>query len=696
MNNFRLDRRSSAMPNRVGANGATIVPGKSAGSRLYLKLIGKTSGLQMPPTGPLSAEEINTVKSWIDLGAEWPDDLAGETPPAPPDPKATRSMEALRNGDRQTVQKMLREDPKIANLRGAGGSTPLMYAALYGEAETVRLLLKSGGDPNLRNEAGATALMWAIDDPEITRALLEKGADPNARSSYGVTPLIIAAGRFGSSAVVRLLLDHGADPSAKSSDASPRTPLSAAAQTGDEGVLRMLIDHGADVKSAAPRALVGAALGAGCAGCIEMFAGSASQNALTRAMATRVARGDAILSKSLLDRGADINSSDPVGDGVTTLMIAVMSETAPVELTKFLIDHGADINAKTADGQTVLDYAKRQGNPAIVDVLKKAGAKVETPSAAPALKPSPASSVRAAVQRSIPLLQRADVTFIQKAGCVSCHNNSLTAMTVAVARKNGLRVDDETARRQTTTIASYIESWRERALQGIGIPGTQDTISYILLGLASDNHPPDEATDAMARYLKSLQSPNGEWRLAAILRPPIESSDIEVTAVSMRAIQVYAPKAHRAEYDESVQRAKTWLGKAQPRTNEDRVFQLLGLMWTGADQQVIRKASRDLIAGQRPDGGWAQISSLPSDAYATGQALFALRECAALSVSDEIYERGIRFLLNTQLEDGSWYVKSRAVPFQPYFESGFPHGHDQWISAAATNWAVMALVPAAK
>jgi hypothetical protein len=36
-------------------------------------------------------------------------------------------------------------------------------------------------------------------------------------------------------------------------------------------------------------------------------------------------------------------------------------------------------------------------------------------------------------------------------------------------------------------------------------------------------------------------------------------------------------------------------------------------------------------------------------------------------------------------------VKSRSFPFQPYFESGFPYGPDQWISAAGTSWATMAL-----
>jgi hypothetical protein len=51
----------------------------------------------------------------------------------------------------------------------------------------------------------------------------------------------------------------------------------------------------------------------------------------------------------------------------------------------------------------------------------------------------------------------------------------------------------------------------------------------------------------------------------------------------------------------------------------------------------------------------------------------------------------VSWLLSRQQQDGSWYVKTRALAFQPYFDAGFPNGHDQWISAAATNWAAMAL-----
>ena len=64
---------------------------------------------------------------------------------------------------------------------------------------------------------------------------------------------------------------------------------------------------------------------------------------------------------------------------------------------------------------------------------------------------------------------------------------------------------------------------------------------------------------------------------------------------------------------------------------------------------------------------------------------------AGVPAADAAFKRGVEYLLRTQQEDGSWYVKSRAMTFQPYFESGFPHGRDQFISAAATSWAAIAL-----
>src|SRR2546427_122658 len=87
----------------------------------------------------------------------------------------------------------------------------------------------------------------------------------------------------------------------------------------------------------------------------------------------------------------------------------------------------------------------------------------------------------------------------------------------------------------------------------------------------------------------------------------------------------------------------------------------------------------------------SQRAELDSDPYATGQALFALSSAIGLAATDAAYQRGVSFLLSTQRADGSWYVRSRAVKFQPFFEGGFPYGHDQWISSMATGWATAAL-----
>ena len=117
---------------------------------------------------------------------------------------------------------------------------------------------------------------------------------------------------------------------------------------------------------------------------------------------------------------------------------------------------------------------------------------------------------------------------------------------------------------------------------------------------------------------------------------------------------------------------------------------IAGPKWAGASASSIDRAAKRVLALQRQDGGWAQTPYLKSDAYATGTALFALKESGG-GAADAAYRKGVAYLLSTQAEDGSWFVASRAPKFQPYFDGGFPYGHDQWISAAATAWATTAL-----
>jgi ankyrin repeat protein len=649
---FRLDRRADAL-----RGGTTTVIGRdSEFSHLYRRLTGAEQ--QMPPTGALKPEQIEIIKNWIDQGAQWPDELAGDAQPRP--------------------------------------TPPLMRAVLDRDLAAAKRLLDDHADPNAANDAGATALMWAVFNVDLpmTRLLVDRGANVNARSDEGRTPLVIASRLHGAAPIVTLLLEHGADPSAACPGFGGQTsPLTEAAWAGEAETMRLLIAKGADVKKAGFVALA-FTLHAGCRACFDLIAASIDQKETSLAPLVLIApEDDGRTIRPLIERGADVNQKD--GAGRSVLMRLAAGDTAPVEVVEALLARGADVNVTSKDGTTALGLARQRGNTPIVDRLLKAGAR-ETPSPAPVPPvPSAAASPRAAIERSLPLLQQTDVTFVAKTGCVSCHNNTLTAMAVSIARSRGIRVDEETAQGQIDATAKFIESWRERALQGIGHPGDHDTVSYILLGLSAEGHAADPATDAMAKFVLRQQMPDGHWIITSH-RPPIESNDIEVTAATMRALQVYGPRRERAEFDTAVKRAAAWIQRAQPRVNEERTFQLLGMGWSQAPKALVQKAARALIAEQRPDGGWSQLSTLASDAYATGQALFALEQSAAVTANDPAYRRGVDFLLRTQLADGSWFVKSRAIPIQPYFESGFPHGRDQFISAAGSNWAVMALAAAVR
>jgi hypothetical protein len=207
------------------------------------------------------------------------------------------------------------------------------------------------------------------------------------------------------------------------------------------------------------------------------------------------------------------------------------------------------------------------------------------------------------------------------------------------------------------------------------------------------NHEPSSPyTDAAVYLFKAYQRSDGRWSGAGPVkpRPPLANDDFFATAMGLRSLQIYTPQADRPDSDRRIARAAAWLEAARPVTSQPRAFHLLGLVWSGAKSTAIDRAVCEIAAIQRDDGGWSQFDSMGSDAYATGQLLYAL-QVAGKTAADPVVKRGVKYLLRTQAPDGSWHVKSRSIPFQPYFDAGFPYGTDQWISVAGTSWAAMAL-----
>lgn len=707
MNGLRLDRRSSVL--KPGLR--RVVPGSSANSFLYHRVAGAEFGLQMPPTGALKPEQIAILKAWIDQGAAWPDALANEADLPPANPQAVAMVDALRAGDRQAFLKFAADDAKLLNARGPEGSTPFMYAVLYGDAALLEDLLKKGADPNARNDAKATALMWAAGDLEKTRVLLAHGADVNAISDEPRTALMIAAGRPGNIAVVKLLLDHGANVNPTDNPPGESSPLIQAALAADADSMQLLMSHGAQLKApgAAGAALV-MALTQNCPKCVDaVLKADLSKDDFTGALQGVTTFAGANTVRMLLDRGADVKAFDPTGR--TPLMYAAASELLPVDVVKLLLERGADVNAKSAHkqskdtGLTSLDMAMWFGNTPVVEALVKAGARTSGTAAYAPPKPLPAATIQAAIERSLPLLQRADASFAAKSGCISCHDNSLTAMTAGLARTRGLPVDERIASAQVKVNAAYLEHGRDSLHQGhfpaqagsgpFGDTFGEGILAYVLVGLDAEHFKPNLDTDAVAMYLEDHQMPDGSWvYTAADSRPPICSAYMAQTALALRALQLYAPRAIQAESAKSIQLAAAWLAKTEPKSFEDRVWRVMGLAWSGVNKDAASAARSSLASLQRADGGWSDMPTMESNAYATGRALVAL-QLAGLPVSNPAYQRGVKYLLNTQLEDGSWYVRSRALGFQPYFDNGFPHGIDQFVSNAGTDWGAMALALAA-
>jgi N-acyl-D-amino-acid deacylase len=294
--------------------------------------------------------------------------------------------------------------------------------------------------------------------------------------------------------------------------------------------------------------------------------------------------------------------------------------------------------------------------------------------------------IRQSVEKAIALLQKSGPQFVKVSGCVSCHHQSLPQMAYAAARERGFHVDPAISGQQVKAVMAMFRPIREQMEKGtISLPNPGISVSYSLLGIAAEGYGPDETTRAMTLAIARTQLPDGSFAVLPA-RPPLEASAFTSTALSIRALQLYG-----REFDAQIAGARTWLKQARPATQEDRTMRLLGLAWSRADETAIEQAAADLLAHQRADGGWAQLSGLESDAYATGQALVALHQAKALKETDRACQRGVAYLLRTQLADGSWVVRTRSSPVQQLKDSGFPHGRDQWISAAGTSWAAMAL-----
>ena len=308
--------------------------------------------------------------------------------------------------------------------------------------------------------------------------------------------------------------------------------------------------------------------------------------------------------------------------------------------------------------------------------------------AAPAADPD---TIRAAVAKSLPLLEKAARGSMEKRKqCFTCHNQGLPVMALTTARERGFAIDAEHLRQQLEFTAGFLAKNQTNYLAGSGQGGQALTAGHALWTLANGGWKPDSTTAAVADYLLLWQKNLDHWKVQTV-RPPSEESMFTVSYVALRGLKVFGGPEQRERIDRRVELVRHWALKTEAKDTEDRVFRLRLLQLAGAPGADIRRAEQALLQTQHKDGGWAQLADKESDAYATGSSLVALHQAGGLTTTDAVYRKGLRYLLSTQLADGSWHVQTRSTPIQTYYESGYPHGEDQFISITAAGWATTAL-----
>jgi hypothetical protein len=328
-----------------------------------------------------------------------------------------------------------------------------------------------------------------------------------------------------------------------------------------------------------------------------------------------------------------------------------------------------------------------RGRPLCFAAIMLVGWGAESKAAPP--DPTP-QGIRSSIERSLVLIQKSMSEYPQHRECFSCHHQAVPALAVSLCREKGLRVDEECFQEQLILTEEDLKGAADSYRKGEGQPGGVTRAGYALWTLETGGHRPDETTAAVVSFLLTRDADRAHWRTSSN-RPPSEVSPFTATYFALRGLKSFGDAGQKDRIDERFRKARDWLVGATAEATEDRVFRLWSLKLAEAPKEVIQQAANQLREGQRDDGGWGQTPDRPSDAYATGSALVALHLGADLPCSDPLYQKGLSYLMQTQKDDGSWHVVSRSKPFQPYFESGFPYGKDQFISMSATAWATSAL-----
>jgi len=296
-------------------------------------------------------------------------------------------------------------------------------------------------------------------------------------------------------------------------------------------------------------------------------------------------------------------------------------------------------------------------------------------------KDADSAAVRDAISKALPYLAKdgrswmdGKVEMQDNKKCVSCHYVAFGAWSHDAASRAGLDFD----------VTAHAKLNLD-ALDFISDPKIGRLVTYSHMLLANTKPKPDVAAKlkTLAMRIPRLQEKAGFWMAKGQFpsqKRKITESNAVATMWALAATRRYAKDPVIAP---SRARGLQWLKKSKPGVSTEwDAWRLVTSHNESLDDLQQRRDT--LLARQNTDGGWAWLKNQPSDAYTTGQVLYALQQ-TGLDTNQEAVARGTAWLLKTQESDGTWTVSSELTSAEP------DENKDQIYSYWGTAWSVIAL-----
>jgi N-acyl-D-amino-acid deacylase len=286
--------------------------------------------------------------------------------------------------------------------------------------------------------------------------------------------------------------------------------------------------------------------------------------------------------------------------------------------------------------------------------------------------------VRQAIERSLPFLKESGLAWMKQRQCVACHHSAFMIWSHREAARHGIGDAKKIADLSKQSLDLSFGVKQSKLKDNLAKKGGSVEASHLLLGeAAGDAVPSAETATTLTSLMLNAQQADGFWKYEgqSITRSANEN-DQTTTLWSLFALS-FLDKADPS-YARSRDLARHWLKNAKPvrESNENLVAWILVANAFG-DTQEAQTLVKELIAQQKPDGGWAWMKNRPSDAFATGQSLYALGRMNVTS-DEPAVPKAWKFLLSTQQSDGSWKSPTRKA------NTGFNDIANYWGSAWAT------------